>query len=376
MKRRTKLLLSILAALVLAFAVGESYCRWIKKVPANRDRWLEPYVMTGDFRRPGEHFEDPAAFGYRQRSLQHVYEASSVLKGAVDRGSYLFHDRADRARPNPAAPRKRIFVLGGSVSLGDGAEHEEARWWRLVENDLRAKLGDDRIDVIPAGTRSFVSTQERIELELYVLPLKPDAIVVLDGYNDWAVVNFAARPGDPYNQGILYTRYDSLWFHLFYALSEHSALVRHLLQQNVYGAVDSTIHDIMSDPQRLAAYRDSVVNVYRENVTAMARRCRQESIPCLFFVQPSAAVTRSHATPPPPRSEEAVAIDQMLAAVKGSAELTPPTELHDLTHVLDGHADVYVDPCHPRDPGQRLLADAIGGALLARQSWWHSPAHP
>jgi lysophospholipase L1-like esterase len=368
---RRRVALLIVLGVVVACAVIEGFSRSILNVPENQDRWLEPYLVTGDFRpaqrRPlADHTmaEAPEQFGYQRHGLVYTYDSRTTLHGMAERGSYLFGDRAGRAAPNPA--RKRIFIAGGSVALGDGASTADKSWWGLMERDLRARLHDDGIDVIPAATRAFVSTQERIELELYLLPLQPDAVIFLDGFNDWEEFHYGTRPGDPFNQGVLYARYQSALFQLLRSLSDHSGFVRTLLWRSVYGHIERSMYEVQDDPARLASFRDSVANLYDDNLRRMARRCRQEEVACFFFFQPAAPLTAQYDHPAPSEGEDVKSYRAMLARIAAGA---PFVDFHDLTHIFDGHPDYYADVCHPNDAGQVALAKAVADVLAADDSW-------
>jgi lysophospholipase L1-like esterase len=344
MRRVARFLGLIAVGVLLAAMAGEIYCRL--KFPGKLDeRWLDPYTLTGAFR---VHALGPEAYGYRDAGWTHVYDSDAKLDGVQARWQPLY------PRPVPPGERRRVFVVGGSVALGDGASTGATRWWRVLEEKLRAALHDDKIDVIPAAMQSFVTTQERITLELYVLPLKPDVVVVLDGFNDAENLAFGVRPGDPYNLGTAYTRYDSLGFHVWLSLARHSALARWWLERRVAAALhEANVH---RTPAQLTAWEDSAVNIYRDNVTRMARRCAQESVPCLFFAQPARELTVHHYGGPETPTTRMLA---RMAATQGVV---------DLTHLLDARRESYVDVVHFDDGGQQLLADAVLAELVKRLS--------
>lgn len=360
-------------AVVVTAGVLELFFR-LRGEEAITRRWTHPYVELGDF--AGDRGEggpqSPEAFGYRRRGLVYTYEPEAAVASMRERGLYRDPSLADVARA-PDGRRTRIFVVGGSVALGDRASDEAHRWPRLLEERLRDTLGDRAITMVPAATRSFVSTQERIELELNVFPSKPDAIVVIDGFNDVSNFHFAARPGDPYNQGIAYARAETSWFAPLEALAAHSALVRHYFSKHVYAAVAEATHE-NGAPRRRAAYADGILRLYEDNLRHMIRRCHQEQVPCFFFFQPWRSLTEKRADPDRAGGDPLVETYEKMAtafvAARDAAPANAAIELSDITRIFDAKPSVFVDPCHPDDDGQAILADQIARVLVHRREWW------
>ncbi|MGZ3686703.1 MAG: hypothetical protein ACXVBW_00290, partial [Bdellovibrionota bacterium] len=348
-QRRAWIIASALSVF-LTLVVAEVYCRRISTLQ-NFDRWFHPYVSTGDFKGLSR-AEAPEAFGYERNGLIYTYGYPKPISGLAEEAEYLFDGLAARTKPDPKRRRKRIFILGGSVALGDGAEKDENRWRYLLQNKLRQRLHSDEIDVVPAAVRAFVTTQERLTLELFVLPLEPDAVIATDGYNDLNTLNFGARPGDPFNEGVIQARYDSAVFQALRALSDRSALVRFFLWKSVYRRVGDQRQRIMSDPRLAENYFSSVAAIYSDNVRRMARRCHQENVPCYFLFQPHLEMTAHYAQPGSPMVPNTTAAFRTLSAVKSGGRFPEGTEFRDLTHMLDGHDDYYVDSVHFDDRGQ------------------------
>ncbi len=81
----------------------------------------------------------------------------------------------------------KIVVLGGSTS--DGKLFPFKSWPELLYD----KIDDDGVVVYNAGVSGYTSAQELIKLIRDIVLLKPDMIIVYDGYNDTSEIN--ARPG-------------------------------------------------------------------------------------------------------------------------------------------------------------------------------------
>lgn len=349
---------------LLVFGTAEAYCRVARLAPENQDRFLEPYLMTGNEASP-PYRGAPADYGYEKRGLLYYYPYRHPITSMAERDFV--------ALPTSPLPRdaKRVYVVGGSVARGDYGSPGH-RWWQILEQKLRQDLKDERIVVLPAATASWVSTQERIALEFFVIPNQPKAVILVDGVNDATNAGLLSRPGDPYNQGILYSRYYSPWFQVLRAISNHSAFVRYWLLRSIRAQVDGLDHEVLNDPSRQANQRNSIASVYTSNLKAMENRCAQESLRCLFVLQPLGDLTRKYTDP----GFRAPGLDIYETLVSEFRKLSArqPTRatrvsFHDFTHLMDGErSKYYVDGVHFYDPGQDLLATEVEKELLRSQA--------
>lgn len=96
----------------------------------------------------------------------------------------------DGYRPNRlseqdlARPGRKVFVFGGSTTMGSGVRDEETIP-AGVERALRA-AGRDDVQVFNFGVVSYFSTQEMIALQrMLTAGVKPDVAVFVDGLNDF-----------------------------------------------------------------------------------------------------------------------------------------------------------------------------------------------
>src|SRR5690606_3877049 len=182
------------------------------------NRHMQPYLMTGGYYRiplagaREDHVDvgpgGPEDYGYRDEGGTYVFGFDEPVHSIAERADFLLQDRADLLN-GAGSNHLRVAVLGASVAYGVGASREDTRWYAILERLLTEELGRE-VRLIPAAMPGYVSTQERIILELMVLPMRPDAVIVLDGFNDAALpVVFGSRPGDPYDQGLLYEQFYS-----------------------------------------------------------------------------------------------------------------------------------------------------------------------
>jgi lysophospholipase L1-like esterase len=224
------------------------------------------------------------------------------------------------------------------------------------------------VRVISAAVDGFVSTQERLVLNLMVLPRCPDAVVIVDGFNDAAMpAMFGVRPGDPINQGLLYRRFYATADGLMRLIADHSAVVRYLWHTRMMDALDENRRRIAGSDAAIAHYGRSTAAVYLDNVSRMLARCRQRGVPCAAFVQPARSLL-----PAPSRAGGSAWAEQetleraSYAAIRTRLGEKKHDGVHDLSRVFGrtGRSWFY-DPVHFGDRGQQAFAKATLPAVLA-----------
>jgi len=353
-----------IAAGLVAIEVGSRWWLhpWHQEVG---NRHLQPYFMTGGYYQtplPGVRAENvllgpggPETYGYRRDGSAYVFGFDRPVASVAERGTFLFQDRIDVANAAPQPGVRRVFVLGGSAAYGVGASNRDARWYAVLERELNAALAD-QIHVVPAAMVGYVSTQERIALDLMILPRAPDAVVVLDGWNDAALpAVFGVRPGDPYDQGMLYGEFYSAFGGVWKWLAKRSHFARYVLQRRIAKAIERQRQQIVVDPSRIAEYAASTSSVYLDNLSRMLRRCKDEGVPCAAFLQPSRDVA------------SAAAVSDRNPLVLASYErirqrLVDPARVHrvhDLSQLLAADDRLFVDKVHFTDAGHEAVARAI-----------------
>lgn len=132
-------------------------------------------------------YREIMAEGWRQTDT--IYSPFVEYRMTPYRGRY-FTITEDGFRPNgdPApdlqAAGPKVFVFGGSTTLGIGVGNDETIP-AYIEQALKA-AGRADVQVFNFGAASYYSTQERIALEkLLTAGIKPDVAVFVDGVNDF-----------------------------------------------------------------------------------------------------------------------------------------------------------------------------------------------
>jgi lysophospholipase L1-like esterase len=334
-------------------------------------RALQPYLTIGDYYEsiPDQatmlEREGPGVYGYQDVNGTYAYRPGDSIRSISDRFDFLFQDRSSIANSRGDGKVLRVFVLGGSVAYGIGASSRQGRWYAVLESALTGRLGRET-KLIPAAMSSYGSTQERLALDLAVLPRRPDAVVILDGYNDVNnSVSFGCRPGDPYNMSLLYREYFSPVFAWKKRLAAYSHLYRHLLYSSVEKSMEANRQAVLADAELTRRYTGNIASVYWDNIRAMLRRCRWESVPCVVFIQPARVMTHQDQEPNRRSSNDVLSAEAYASILAGLHSLPEGEPVHDLTRVFDfsGGEQVYLDPVHFGDEGHRIVAEAMAPSV-------------
>lgn len=354
----------VFCALAPLFA-GELYYRAHDAESPTGMRHLEPYLGFGDYIdvAPNE-IEDA---GYYNTGLIYTYSPKKILASTGDLGRFVFDAAARPPATAPREARRTVVVTGASVTLGDGAKDPLRRWWKVLQAKLRAQLGTERIDVIPAAVRSFVSTQDRISLDLFVLPHRPDVVVNISGVNDVANLYYLSRPGDPYNMPVAFSRYYDFLFEQWFWCAKKSALARGLLKRYFSRRIEAEKRKVLADPRQMENYLQSIANIYADNVTHMSRRCDQDKVPCFFLLQPARELTAFYESVGQEDNPFSIAYPKIRALMAASSA---KEKFQDISHLVDGHDEWFVDDVHLDETGQEKLAELVAQKLWASRKDW------
>ncbi len=136
--------------------------------------------------------------GRLQDSPYCVYEQipnTISLKSGFRQNNYGFRDEDD-THPEKKQHEYRIFILGGSGALGQGAmqqfiwisgQQEYASRYTIsafLEEKLKAEFPHTQVEVINAAVSGYKVHQEYSLYLSRIRNLNPDLIILMDGYND------------------------------------------------------------------------------------------------------------------------------------------------------------------------------------------------
>jgi hypothetical protein len=182
----------IILCLVAGIGVLELMAGWTVRLIRDKRPSFSAQMSDDDLRKL---FNAEDVTRYREilkqrwRQFDTVYSPFVEYRTAPYQGPYLSIS-ADGIRgnggglPDLKEGATRIFVFGGSTTLGAGVGDDETIP-AYVEQAL-ASVGRDDVKVYNFGTVSYHSTQERIALErLLTAGNKPDVAVFIDGDSDF-----------------------------------------------------------------------------------------------------------------------------------------------------------------------------------------------
>jgi lysophospholipase L1-like esterase len=313
-------------------------------------RYYFPYIGFGDFRALNKK-QMPEAFDYRSDKGTYVYNSSFEIQSIAQRFSILFENIEGFGSIDSFSRENLVFVMGASAALGDGHVRAENRFPLQIQKNLRELLSNEKIQILPAAIRAFVSIQERILLDLFVLPHQPKAIVFLHGFNDSNQWESMVRPGDPYNLGIEYSRQESKWFRTKQFLAEWSYFFQWFFRRSAESSIYSGYAKMLKDPKAVQNYTKSMANIYVENVFWMAKRCEQEKVYCLFVLQPAYIESQENRLPAP--------YSQIKKVLAKSGPLNEYSAFLDFSDRYSDRRELFVDTVHLIDEGQMLLAKEV-----------------
>ena len=244
-------------------------------------------------------------------------------------GEQGFRDRD----PLPLAKPKdeiRIFILGGSTTFGQWNQNDEntianqleirlkARvaqqqsspdkyrpdmmpiyWTELVKAQaLPTKIREGKYRVINAGVPGYTSGNQLAQLAFQILPYKPDAIILLDGYPDVMLPSSETAADIPRVGNFLGNAYGHLWAYLgssFQQWAEGTNFVKAVqyfwIKPQLSVAQKTLVFNWDNQPlgQYLAKDNGELerrVSRYRENHQQIFRLSAATGIPVVVAVQP------------------------------------------------------------------------------------------
>ena len=332
-------------------------------------RTLQPYFMNGHYygvnkdkniQNLMQKVDGAEAYHYEKSSNNYLYNFGFPVLSISDRGNVFFQEKADIANNINDKDSLRVFIVGASVAAGEGADTEN-RYYNLLEQKLSAAL-NKKVSVIPAAMGGFNSTQERILLELMVIPRKPDVVLILDGYNEIQPFVYGSRPGDPYNMGFLYKEYFSDFYKLKTTLAKYSHFYKFILYNSIHNSINDYQQNLLNTPDLKNNAILSINSVYLTNVKSMLESCWSKNIPAIVFIQPCKAITLHNQGVKTDLSNiDVFTLEYYSILNKLVKENNISYPVFELTDIFNDRPaeEIYYDPVHFLKEGHEILADAM-----------------
>lgn len=286
--------------------------------------------------------------------------------------------------PEQRGDRKLAFVLGGSAAFGDGASGDRT----TISGYLNEAQKDYHF--VNAGVPSWNSTQEFYRLAMQLLHYQPQLIVVYNGYNDVAInrgyreTNMPVPPGTPESYEHLSRWVDDIRLHArdpllkfnpapLYALT--FPRTRSHIGKDMEGVRSrkSALEDHASKQPISMDAVDKDAASYLWNIGNMERLAAARGARLVVFWQ---ATSLLHRTTPAERQElgdrdkETLEYWQRFHRYVMEHRDERP-QVHDFGNLFDRYAgrfrlvDLFTDPVHLTDQGNRIVADEIWSRISA-----------
>lgn len=233
----------------------------------------------------------------------------------------------------------KIVTLGGSTT--DEEQYLIPSWPRIMFE----KYCKENVTLYNGGIVGYTSSCELIKMTRDILYLKPDMIVVLDGYND-------------IYQGVKKKEFQSLYNIMGYVKKDiYSSALHSKVDQNIFRGY-SLDYDI--------------IGKWLTNIESMYAIAKIQNINFYSFMQPMVASQKIHI-------KHGLSIQKMCHVISDqeiadymrlfrefgkNIKKTHPY-IHDLSHIFD-EKDVYMDNAHVWERGNEIIADSIWEVIKPR----------
>lgn len=363
----------MLLNLVIATAVAE----WAAGIALKRMRAQQPvYMLSYSDAEIAALYNTDQPDRYREviaeswRMGDTVYSPFVEFRMAPFQGK-TFTIAEDGYRPNRLSeqnlnrPGRKVFVFGGSTTMGSGVRDDETIA-AGIERSLRA-AGRDDVQVFNFGVVSYFSTQEVIALQrLLTAGVKPDVAVFVDGLNDFYYCTVPDQ-SSWYDRLMQLTRARSR-MPLGVELANRSNVVQ--LARAVSGDKSVVVREWGSfcrgeDDVRRVVHR---LDTNRRMVDAMAERLGFQAV---FVQQPVPTYHYDNAKRPVPVKDEMLGYHvnaktgyPMMASMRADGSLWTRNLLW--LAELEPAANAYVDTVHYSPAFNDLIGSKVAEEILRR----------
>lgn len=230
----------------------------------------------------------------------------------------------------------RIAVLGGSTS--DGSMYSFDSW----SKQLYKMLEEKRVTIYNCGVIEYTSSQELIKLIRDVLPLKPDMIIVYDGYNDSLL-------------------FDDRFPFSFNYLRQIFNFAANSLADDMEEYTSKDNHDKFYSGVRSLEGR---FGNWLANIRTMHAIAQDRNIKFFCFCQPylsskkgKSIMEKNMLLSIQSRKIDRLVKESLREYIHRKRDL--PDYIYDLSHIFDGENDIYMDVCHVWQKGNQIIAQEI-----------------
>jgi lysophospholipase L1-like esterase len=237
----------------------------------------------------------------------------------------------------------KIAVLGGSTT--DGKLYFFKSWPQLMYEELYNK-GIENITIYNGGVVEYASGQELLKLIRDVIPLKPNMIILYDGFNDL-------------NSQFEYPLTNGYLKKIFEFAKEN---MENDICNSLFTDKDFSIC------QGIETTKD-LFSAWWSNIQTMYAIAMERNISFYSFCQPMLESKRGKTEVEKNMllSVNNPALTNLVEhsfrkRIKQIAKL--PMYMHDLSYIFDNEKDIYMDHCHVLEKGNQIIAREIIKIIL------------
>lgn len=232
----------------------------------------------------------------------------------------------------------KIVVMGGSTT--DGSLFPFKTWSQL----LFEKIGCKDVTIFNGGVVGYTSSHEIVKLLRDVFLLRPDMVIVYDGFND-----MAAQSGQ-----------NPFAFSDMQKILNYADQYKNKLWLDFFAEGSEPYTGIIPDIDKF--------DIWLNNIRRMKVICENEGVDFYGILQP-VLYSKINRT----KEEEGLIwstwriynccdwANEFRNRIKKAVDSDEP--IYDLSHIFDTESDVYMDDCHVYEKGNKIIAEYIYGII-------------
>lgn len=231
----------------------------------------------------------------------------------------------------------KVAVLGGSTT-DDGYD---ARNWARI---LYEEWPNDAITIYNGGTSGYMSTQELIKLERDIIPLKPDLVIVYDGFND-----LCDDPAYPFAIPYLQVIFD---------------LIKNNIDKGNGGYGGNDVNDEYVNLGVIS--KENHFENWLSRIKMMYAVAQSADIEFLAFAQPARCMSHTKANDDWLMSSSLFWLEEQGRSFYSFREMMESKKIEEtydyifnLTDIFDDRTELFKDSCHLYEAGSKIIADNI-----------------
>ena len=250
---------------------------------------------------------------------------------------------------------KSVVFMGGS-----SMENKEAPNY-LTHLDYYATRKNPQIRSINLAESGARHKNMSIRFQREVIPLKPDIVLFLDGYNEFFSIRYGGKPeNDVYWTRTGFSRMHRPGIIFLEKLSEKSSFANALLVRT--GFLNSTRVAIQKVDQK-----DVILSAqyFLKDISVTNTLCKANKIKCLFVIQPMAFGSNASEHKEISKYKDSITSNHSQSYINGYKEILDNCDICiNASKLFHGENGTFVDPVHFSKNGSVILGEFLGNLLM------------